>query len=71
MAPASSYTVPSPVSGLFVATNQPLSVTVTKASVSMTFIVNRMLVLDDTYDSVSVVNTGTNTADATISYVTP
>lgn len=73
MAPGSSYSVPSPVAGLFIATDQPLSVTVTKASVSMTFNVNRLLILDDTYDSFSVTNSSlaTKSANATISYVAP
>lgn len=72
LAPGDIYNSTTAVTALFVATTQPVTVSVTKATVTQTFTVNRLLILDDSYDSFSITNPGTatETANVTLDYTT-
>lgn len=69
LAASSSYSHPTGISALFVSTDQPLQVTVTIGNVALTFNVNSLLILDDTYTSFTVANTSTtNVANVGLAY---
>ena len=69
LAASSSYAHTTGVTALFVSTDQPLQVTVTIGNAAMTFNVNSLLILDDTYTSFTVANTSTtNVANLSLAY---
>lgn len=70
LAPGGSYTTTA-VTAVVVNTNAPLQVTVSLAGNAFTFNVNNILVLDDSYDSVTLTNpaaTGGATATVFLAY---